>query len=495
MYLNFNSTCAIMLSTLTILFVLSLGSIPYVSSYQIPNRENVAYDCDNEGSNITAISTHDVEDCPLTTMNIKNELSYVLILHREDFTSHMVRRCKLTSSSLIHHCGIMSHAIPARGALSVNEVTSLPYDVCNQIIATGIYKTRTGNVIADIKINASTRFTETDIGSIGDKSCSGVDAQINGVYYTSIVRTVSHVLLVDETLVRREVSTNKVYLPTGARASYSIGSFIDPQEGTWVWAISDKPSLCGTHPLSKMYSGIANITRTDQKRVTIIVDDNDARFAITSSDRAIVCGRQGYKTEGDYVYMIIDEYPIFIKEDFAVKSVDQVLNTNLKFIYLERRISNRTEDLYQVFTRRYCDMNKSLLSSMLSLARTDPEEFATVYTKSSGYTAISKGDVIYLIQCVKVKVELRPTNTCYNEIPVTFRNSSMFVKPSSGIIIHKGNSLPCNPLTPPLYKIGDRWIKLSGDKGHGIKPLTLKSSFDKEWAYGEISSVKKNKNY
>lgn len=400
-------------------------------------------------------------------------------------------RCKLTSSSLIHHCGIMSHAIPARGALSVNEVTSLPYDVCNQIIATGIYKTRTGNVIADIKINASTRFTETDIGSIGDKSCSGVDAQINGVYYTSIVRTVSHVLLVDETLVRREVSTNKVYLPTGARASYSIGSFIDPQEGTWVWAISDKPSLCGTHPLSKMYSGIANITRTDQKRVTIIVDDNDARFAITSSDRAIVCGRQGYKTEGDYVYMIIDEYPIFIKEDFAVKSVDQVLNTNLKFIYLERRISNRTEDLYQVFTRRYCDMNKSLLSSMLSLARTDPEEFATVYTKSSGYTAISKGDVIYLIQCVKVKVELRPTNTCYNEIPVTFRNSSMFVKPSSGIIIHKGNSLPCNPLTPPLYKIGDRWIKLSGDKGHGIKPLTLKSSFDKEWAYGEISSVKK----
>lgn len=92
MYLNFNSTCAIMLSTLTILFVLSLGSIPYVSSYQIPNRENVAYDCDNEGSNITAISTHDVEDCPLTTMNIKNELSYVLILHREDFTSHMVRR-------------------------------------------------------------------------------------------------------------------------------------------------------------------------------------------------------------------------------------------------------------------------------------------------------------------------------------------------------------------------------------------------------------------
>lgn len=88
---------------------------------------------------------------------------------------------------------------------------------------------------------------------------------------------------------------------------------------------------------------------------------------------------------------------------------------DLKLVYIEQNIMNKTTDLYKIFTQRYCEMTRDYHHSLISIARTNAEEFAWVYMHKPGYTAVVRGEILYLIQCKSVRVKVVPSEKCYQE--------------------------------------------------------------------------------
>lgn len=149
-----------------------------------------------------------------------------------------------------------------------------------------------------------------------------------------------------------------------------------------------------------------NISHSSTSPKVLVVETNTQRFAMALKSESIVCGHNGYKT-GDDTIIVLQGSPSTLP-DHGQPEVIHYLNAShnmdLKLVYLERNIMNTTIDLYKLFTQRYCELTKDHLHSLINLARSNAEEFVWIYMRKPGYTAVVRGEVLYLIQCKPVKV-------------------------------------------------------------------------------------------
>lgn len=143
-----------------------------------------------------------------------------------------------------------------------------------------------------------------------------------------------------------------------------------------------------------------------------------------------MCGHNDYKT-GDDSNIVLAGTPSTLPNHDAPESIDlnAFHNMDLKLVYLERNVMNRNNDLYKLFLNRYCDLTRDHMYSLISLARSNSEEFAWVYMKHPGYTAVARGEVIYLIQCKATKVKVISTDNCYQELVVKDNQNNTMLNP------------------------------------------------------------------
>jgi len=95
-----------------------------------------------------------------------------------------------------------------------------------------------------------------------------------------------------------------------------------------------------------------------------------------------------------------------------------------------------------------CTLEKQILQNALSLASIAPDEMAFRMIKTPGYTAVTIAEVIHLIKCAPVECKIRHTERCFNELPVTYRNKSYYLLPSSCILTKKGTAKECSEVLP-----------------------------------------------
>ncbi|XP_026830963.1 uncharacterized protein LOC113563493 [Ooceraea biroi] len=80
--------------------------------------------------------------------------------------------------------------------------------------------------------------------------------------------------------------------------------------------------------------------------------------------------------------------------------------------------------------------------------------------KGPGYMAVTAGEAVHVIKCIPVDVIVRRTKECYIELPVTVRNTSLFITPKSHVLTKMGTIRECSYELPTLYRIEDTWIEL-----------------------------------
>lgn len=130
------------------------------------------------------------------------------------------------------------------------------------------------------------------------------------------------------------------------------------------------------------------------------------------------------------------------------------------------------------------------MHSLISLARSNSEEFAWVYMKKPGYTAVTRGEVIYLIQCRAIKVKVIATDMCYQELVVKDNlNNTRYVKPSTRIIVNIGTEIECCSMIPPMYNIDGTWIRVGSEITIPIPPERLTAQPSLSWAYGNMVTL------
>ncbi|KAL7295081.1 hypothetical protein TKK_0011549 [Trichogramma kaykai] len=106
-----------------------------------------------------------------------------------------------------------------------------------------------------------------------------------------------------------------------------------------------------------------------------------------------------------------------------------------------------------------CELERKVIENTLSIATTQPAEVARKIMKGPGYTGIVSGECIHLIKCLRVETLLRATENCYEQLPVTFQNQSMFLAPRMRILVTNGKEVQYDGRLPPMFKLGDQWYR------------------------------------
>lgn len=151
--------------------------------------------------------------------------------------------------------------------------------------------------------------------------------------------------------------------------------------------------------------------------------------------------------------------------------------------YMLKNIRNQITSLYKDIIMQKCELEKQVIQNTLSLAAILFDEFAYRLMKTSEYMAVTDGEGSHIIKCIPVEVTLRKTNTCHTELPITFRNASLFMTPKSHVLTKHSTLKDYNPLLPILYNIDGTWLQFNPTpsmitSSHEIKPLTRLS-----WKY------------
>ena len=109
--------------------------------------------------------------------------------------------------------------------------------------------------------------------------------------------------------------------------------------------------------------------------------------------------------------------------------------------------------------RKECELEKSILQSNQILASLSPDHFAL---SKFGVRHFAKvvSEVIYVVKCTPVRVQLIQTDRCYNEVPVLKNNKTqMFLTHLKRILVKQGTEITCSTVRPPTFKINNEWLK------------------------------------
>lgn len=450
------------------------------------------YDCTHPNSEQLSISTYKTLDCHSVVSHTNTTSQYIQVLNTRKHTQIHTKSCVISKSSLIWRCGAFSHSLLVTGSLTVLEPISISAEDCDDLHRTGKYKTFSGTIISNIKVGTTTTAKVVDIGSVDSTGeCEGVTIVRDGITYSKSVQSSEYRIQIHDNKATLNIATQKVLFPEGFTCDYSRGSCASDTYGRRCWTVENSKTDCGDSQYNLLYEGWANATQSVTSPLVFTVETSSIRFALAVTTPKIICGHTGYLTEDDDLFVLTGR-PNTMPHHHTIASVvdyDTFLDTNLKFVFVERNIQNRTTELYDLFNTRYCELNKSYLRNLLSLARRDPEEFAWVYTKKPGYTATLRGEVIHLVKCQGVAVSPRRTEDCYNEMPVLFQNSSYFLRPSTRILVKYGTPVPCSPLAPVLYMVDGVWVKVGGEPYIAPSPTELSPDAETTWSYGDIKTL------
>lgn len=453
----------------------------------------VGYDCTHSESKGVTISTFGTSDCPYDETAPNTTLKYIQVLSIKKHEPIQYVHCAVMRSSLIYRCGGFDHIMLVPSSLSVEESISVTAEECDTMARHGRYTTLSGSIIDGIKEGAQSSAHVVDVGmSTPDGKCEGTTLIYLGVTYTSAVKISQYKVLITRASARRLYSSSEVLFSDGIKCPYSRGSCYSPMTGRKTWTVEEDRTPCGTVKYDLLYEGWSNETQSATAPLVITVESAKRNFAIAVHHKSILCGFPGYVTDDDNVIIISGRAGELPQHSLTQDTYDYnpFFDTSLKFVFLERNVANRTNSLYQYFMKRHCEANRARLRHLLSLARTDPEEFAWVYTERPGYTAVTRGEVIHLIQCHAVEVVPRYTEDCFNDLPVSYLNTSMFLKPGSRLLVSYGRPVPCSSLTPVLYLIDGVWIKVGGESYLAPHPIQLSPDPKDVWEYGEIVTLK-----
>lgn len=452
----------------------------------------IAYDCSSPNASISVINLNHIDGCMINDESTKSESVYVQILKEQDIRTITYIECKIQKSSIITHCGMHSHTSMYRKSLRVLEPVEISSGSCQDAYNYRMYTTPYMHKITNLKINTTNYVSINELGSIDeDGKCDGTTFTHGDATYRDAMM-ISHyaITLTKKTAVHRYV-TSSVIFSDGTSCEYGGGSCTLQDHQLASWVVKPVKSLCGDNIYTILFEGYANITRSSTSPNVLTVETSIHRFAMALTSESILCGHTGYET-GDESIIVISGRPGSLPSHQQQEAIDVNVfhNMDLKLIYLERNIANKTTDLYRLFYMRYCKLNRDHHYSLLSMARSNPEEFAWVYTKKPGHTAVLRGEVLYLVKCNPVRVDILPYTNCYQELRVVDSyNTTWYVKPTTKILTRVGTRIVCSSLMPSLFNVDGPWISVNKDINIVESPKQISSADDIPWTYGPLVSL------
>lgn len=482
-----------MFKTITLIIILSC--IKFIDTTVNAEEAHglIAYDCTTADVNLTTYSLLDVASCIPPTTNLTTTELTIQVLQRSAKTVARVYQCKVILKRAIKHCGMHSHTSDYEYSYNyiVKEFTAdecLMAHVSNSINLADNYK------ISQLKRNATTRGEALIVGHVKGSTCKGgtyttpmytwVDAL---VYYEYDITLYDYIATVD-------IENDQIILKRGLTCTYSHGQCLDSEEGYTTWSVNLN-RICEDVEFEVLYEGNVNKTIDNSQQLNanhaVYSTISDAHlFSIRTREATKICGHSGYKT--DHPRILIVEVTGFrspFRKQPNGKNYDLFTYFNSKITLVENYIGQKLNDVYTNIMTEMCKLDKTIMETKLTLARLNPTEFVSSIVKRSGYTAVVAGEVIHILQCKPVYVTPRVSERCYQEIPVTHNNKTMFLAPVTRIVQTRGTEIDCTPLLPAKFMFGGRWYTTDGRLRETTTPNKLTTDVITSWSYTPLPSL------
>lgn len=460
----------------------------------------LGYDCSYNDADYVTIDLTETQKCQLPTENITSTTWEIQLLQLTSQTEISVYVCNIEIHRTISHCGMHSHASAVRGG-----VLTYPYrvsrDRCLKAIRTGelclFCQTGQQIIFANLQVGQSIFRPQVFAGSVDEAStCAGAPYSDSFGSWKDVVVQGYVKITLSIVPAAMNLETSTVHMPQGITCSSKENACMDASFGEAYW---DPIPLdnCYSSKHLVLYEGPSNRTLgyspEGKEGVSLItVVSQDISFSLQLIRPHSLCNFEAYITEHPKLIIIRKTGMgfMFKKTKVQASSYDLFTYINSKFVFFQRSVQENTERLYRKMIENICRMEDMALQSKLIIAQFSPQEFAYLYHNSPGYTGVRLGEVIYVIKCTSVFVQIRKTEKCFQEIPIMYMNKTRFLTPRSKLIQTHGNEISCNNIFAPKYKFGKKWYQIYGATVETSKPMTLSPSTDEmQWNYNSIRSL------
>lgn len=452
----------------------------------------IGYDCTGKGLNITTLSLIDVGNCNVDSVEPVKEETYIQLMQISDYDHIHVTQCKVEVDRTIYYCGMHSHvSIVQQGRKEYTR--ELGATACHRLHETGSI-TLGSAVIDKIEVNTTNRRTATLAGAVTlDGRCSGSQYTDGyGAWDNVVVQaTVKITLVTQEVLIKRVAG--EIVFPSGTRCPAQKGYCLDANEMESYWTPAPIDN-CHFDRYDILFEGVA--TKLTSKEIhtsptVYTVTTQDTTFALTRTAEYNLCGYKLFRTEHPKLLILETqrERTFKTRTKASVDNLDIFAYVNSKFVYVEKHIRTQLTQLYRDIMEQKCALERQILLNALSLASIAPDEMATRIMKAPGYTAVVAGEVIHLIKCLAVPCKIRHLDVCYNELPVTYRNESLFLLPRSRILTKTGTPRDCNEFLPAMYQIHESWFRTGKRPVETLPPPVIQPLTQPAWKYISPSSL------
>lgn len=442
--------------------------------------------------NITTLSLLDIGECEVGNTNPKQEEVYIQLMQTSDYDQIPITQCKVEMDRMVSYCGMHSHISMVHNGRREFTI-EVGEDACKKIHDTGVMVLASA-VLDNLKRNSTNYRSATIAGTLSmDGKCSGTQySDAYGSWDSVVVQaSIKVTLRTFEAPLKR--STGQVMLPSGTHCLLSTKGCLDSEGAESYWPVP-LMDTCHFDQYDVLYEGLAaRLTSPVNPQAPIVytVTTQETTFALTKTHETSVCGYKLMQTEHPKLFILETTRGKTFKAraKMVVENLDIFSYVNSKFVYVEKHVRTQLTRLYQDIMEQKCALERQVIQNALSLASIAPDEMAYRLMKGPGYTAITTGEVIHIIKCIPVDCRIRPTEECYDELPVTHRNHSFFLLPRSRILTSKGTAKDCNGLLPNLYRIDGTWYRMTPRPIEALSPPVIEPLTQPKWQYTSSSSL------
>ena len=140
----------------------------------------------------------------------------------------------------------------------------------------------------------------------------------------------------------------------------------------------------------------------------------------------------------------------------TVRDADQMSAlAGLHFMILQAQFT--WQERFRTIVHRLCELARADINIRLrSLVGADNHLALHDYF-GTGHAYLRLAQSVYVGNCPKRSVTVRPIKNCTHEIPIWYRGHALFADPDTRVIQPMGTVIPCSRATPPRFEIGESW--------------------------------------